>query len=72
LCPPSPKRLSGHLQLQLHFRHHCVAGACLAQDWDYPDELAAAIATRYDDPAPGEIGLDNLIRVSWRLRDAAI
>jgi HD-like signal output (HDOD) protein len=48
---------------------HCLAGCYLAQDWDYPDELAAAIATHHDDPAPGEISLDNLIRVSWRLSD---
>ena len=49
---------------------HCEAGAYLAQDWDYPDELAAAIATHHEDPAPGENSLDNLVRVSWRLSDA--
>src|SRR5271157_1968048 len=49
---------------------HCAAGAYLAQDWDFPDELAAAIATHHDEPVPGEIGLDNLIKVSWRLADA--
>jgi putative nucleotidyltransferase with HDIG domain len=48
---------------------HCEAGAYLAQDWDYPDELALAIATHHDDPAHGEISFDNLIRVSWRLSD---
>jgi HD-like signal output (HDOD) protein len=48
---------------------HCLAGAYLAQDWDYPDELAAAIAGHHDDPAPGEISLDNVVRVSWRLSD---
>jgi putative nucleotidyltransferase with HDIG domain len=48
---------------------HCAAGAYLAQDWDFPDELAAAIATHHDEPVPGEISLDNLIKVSWRLAD---
>lgn len=48
---------------------HCAAGAYLAQDWDFPDELAAAIATHHDEPIPGEISLDNLIKVSWRLAD---
>jgi hypothetical protein len=42
----------------------------LAQDWNYPDEFAAAIATHHDEPVPGEIGLENLIKVSWRLADA--
>jgi putative nucleotidyltransferase with HDIG domain len=48
---------------------HCAAGAYLAQDWDFPDELAAAIATHHDKPVPGEISLDNLVKVSWRLAD---
>ena len=49
---------------------HCAAGAYLAQDWDFPDEFAAAIATHHDEPVPGEISLYNLIKVSWRLADA--
>jgi len=49
---------------------HCLAGCYLAQDWDYPDELAAAIAGHHDEPAAGDLSLDNLIRVSWRLSDA--
>ena len=48
---------------------HCAAGAYLAQDWDFPDELAAVIATHHDDPVPGERSLYNLIKVSWRLSD---
>jgi putative nucleotidyltransferase with HDIG domain len=48
---------------------HCLAGAYLAQDWDFPDELAAAIAGHHDDPVPGDATLDNLIRMSWRLAD---
>jgi len=49
---------------------HCAAGAYLAQDWEFPDELAAAIANHHDEPVPGVISLDNLIKVSWRLADA--
>jgi HD-like signal output (HDOD) protein len=49
---------------------HCIAGSYLAQDWEFPDELAAAIVSHHDEPVPQELGLDNLIRVSWRLSDA--
>jgi putative nucleotidyltransferase with HDIG domain len=48
---------------------HCAAGAYLAQDWNFPDELAAALATHHDEPVPGERSLYNLIKVSWRLTD---
>jgi putative nucleotidyltransferase with HDIG domain len=48
---------------------HCAAGAYLAQDWGFPDKLAAAIATHHDEPVPGDISLGNLIKVSWRLAD---
>ena len=48
---------------------HCAAGAYLAQDWDFPDELAVAIAGHHEPPVGGELSLDNLIRVSWRLAD---
>jgi len=48
---------------------HCAAGAYLAQDWDFPDELAATIATHHDEPIANERSLDNLIKVSWRLSD---
>jgi putative nucleotidyltransferase with HDIG domain len=49
---------------------HCSAGAYLAQDWSFPDELAAAIATHHDEPVAKERSLDNLVKVSWRLSDA--
>jgi putative nucleotidyltransferase with HDIG domain len=49
---------------------HCLAGCYLAQDWDFPDELAAAIATHHEDPVPGEASLENVVKVSWRLTDA--
>ncbi len=48
---------------------HCLAGSYLAQDWDYPDELAAAIAVHHEEPIAGEISLDNVVKVSWRLSD---
>lgn len=48
---------------------HCAAGAYLAQDWNFPDELAAAIATHHDLPVPDEVTIDNVLKVSWRLTD---
>jgi len=49
--------------------NHCLAGCYLAQDWDFPDELAAAIAVHHEDPVAGEASLDNVVKVSWRLSD---
>ncbi len=49
---------------------HCAAGAYLAQDWDFPDELAATMATHHNDPTAGEYSVDNIVRVAWRLADA--
>jgi putative nucleotidyltransferase with HDIG domain len=49
---------------------HCAAGAYLAQDWDFPDELAAIIATHHDEPVRGEASMDNVVRVAWRMADA--
>jgi putative nucleotidyltransferase with HDIG domain len=49
---------------------HCAAGAYLALDWHFPDQLAAAIATHHDEPVVNRRSLDNLIKVSWRLTDA--
>jgi putative nucleotidyltransferase with HDIG domain len=49
---------------------HCAAGAFLAQDWDFPDEWAAVIATHHDESVRGERSLYNLVRISWRLADA--
>lgn len=48
---------------------HCAAGAYLAQDWDFPDEIAAAIATHHDEPESGAVDLYAIIKVSWRLAD---
>src|ERR1035441_8993553 len=49
---------------------HCAAGAYLALDWHFPDQLAAAIATHHDEPVPNQRSLDNLVKVSWRMTDA--
>jgi putative nucleotidyltransferase with HDIG domain len=49
---------------------HCAAGAYLAQDWNFPDEIAAAIATHHDDPVAREISQYNVIKLAWRLTDA--
>lgn len=48
---------------------HCAAGAYLAQDWHFPDQLAAAIATHHDELVANQHSLDNLVKVSWRLTD---
>jgi HD-like signal output (HDOD) protein len=48
---------------------HCLAGSYLAQDWDFPDELAAAIAVHHDEMFCCVRDLDSLIQVSWRLAD---
>ena len=48
---------------------HCAAGAYLAQDWGFPDELAASIATHHDEPDAGECTLDTIVQMSWRLAD---
>ena len=49
---------------------HCAAGAYLALDWNFPDQLAAAILTHHDDPVAHQLSLDNLIKISWRMTDA--
>lgn len=48
---------------------HSAAGAYLAQDWNFPNSLAAAIAVHHDDPAADERTIDNIVKVSWRLTD---
>jgi HD-like signal output (HDOD) protein len=48
---------------------HCAAGAYLALDWNFPDQLAGAIATHHDEPVASTRTLDNLIKISWRLTD---
>jgi len=49
---------------------HCMAGAYLAQDWDFPDDLVEAISEHHEEPDPGQLNLNSLVQVSWRLADA--
>jgi len=48
---------------------HCLAGCYLAQDWAFPDELAAAITVHHEAPVMDDVSLDNVVKVSWRLSD---
>lgn len=48
---------------------HCAAGAYLAQEWNFPDEIAAAIATHHEEPEPGPPTLYSIVQVSWRLAE---
>ena len=48
---------------------HCAAGASLAQEWNFPDKLAAIIATHHEEPVAGERTIQNIVRLSWRLAD---
>ena len=48
---------------------HCAAGAYLAQDWNFPDEIAAVLATHHDAPVREELSLENIVRIAWRLAD---
>ncbi len=49
---------------------HCAAGAFLAHDWHFPEELSDAIRVHHDGPFLGRNGLDALLQVSWRMADA--
>jgi putative nucleotidyltransferase with HDIG domain len=49
--------------------NHCEAGAYLAQDWDFPDELVSSIQRHHEEPAERKIGVENLVRIAWRLAD---
>src|ERR1035437_2033746 len=48
---------------------HCAAGAYLALEWHFPDQLAAAIATHHDESVANQRTLDTLVKVSWRITD---
>jgi len=49
---------------------HSAAGAFLARDWNFPDELVRAIAAHHGEPTAGRTGLESLVQISWRLADA--
>jgi HD-like signal output (HDOD) protein len=48
---------------------HCAAGAFLAHDWGFPDEMGAVIASHHEAPFPGEFSVCNFLKVSWRMAD---
>lgn len=48
---------------------HCAAGAYIAKDWSFPDELAGIIAAHHDEPVAGERSIGNIVGLSWRLAD---
>lgn len=47
---------------------HCAAGAFLAEEWNFPDPIIAAIATHHQAPG-GPPSLANLVRIGWRMAD---
>lgn len=48
---------------------HCAAGAHLAKDWNFPEDLQSAIATHHEEPVANQPSIANLIRISWRFTD---
>jgi putative nucleotidyltransferase with HDIG domain len=56
-------------ELDLFEIDHCSAGAYLAREWNFPDDIAAAIATHHDEPTAGDKSLNGVVQVSWRLAD---
>jgi putative nucleotidyltransferase with HDIG domain len=49
---------------------HCAAGACLAEEWNFPDAIVVAIATHHEEPKKSS-SLFSLVQVCWRLADVA-
>lgn len=47
---------------------HCTAGACLAEEWSFPEVIVQAIATHHQEPGPVS-SLAAAVRVAWRLGD---
>ena len=56
-------------ELDLFEIDHCAAGAYLAQEWNFPDEIAAVIASHHDGPTPGDKSIYGIVQVCWRLAD---
>ena len=48
---------------------HCAAGAYLAREWSFPEELVTVALDHHHDPSEGERTLVNVIQVCWRLAD---
>jgi putative nucleotidyltransferase with HDIG domain len=49
---------------------HCQAGAWLAEQWNFPDELKRVVAKHHDPPRNGALDLLKLIHLSCRLADS--
>jgi len=49
---------------------HCAAGACLAEEWNFPDPIVVAIAAHHEEPKKSP-NLFSLVQISWRLADVA-
>jgi len=47
---------------------HCAAGALLAEEWNLPEPIVAAIAHHHEEPRKSET-LASLVRICWRLAD---
>ena len=48
---------------------HCAAGACLAEEWNFPFEIGVALATHHEDPYAGKQTITSLVRIAWRVAD---
>jgi HD-like signal output (HDOD) protein len=49
---------------------HCAAGACLAEEWNFPDAIVVALAMHHEEPKKSP-NLFSLVQISWRLADVA-
>jgi putative nucleotidyltransferase with HDIG domain len=56
-------------ELDLFEIDHCAAGAYLAQEWNFPDEIPAAIATHHDEPTAGDKSIYGVVQMAWRLAE---
>jgi HD-like signal output (HDOD) protein len=49
---------------------HCAAGACLAEEWNFPDAIVVALAMHHEEPKKSP-NLFSLVQICWRLADVA-
>ncbi|HUI79062.1 MAG TPA: HDOD domain-containing protein [Bryobacteraceae bacterium] len=49
---------------------HCAAGACLAEEWNFPDPIVVAIAMHHEEPKKSP-NLFSLVQICWRLAGVA-
>jgi putative nucleotidyltransferase with HDIG domain len=48
---------------------HCAAGAHLAREWRFPEDLVTVALEHHEAPSEGEKTLVNVVQVCWRLAD---